>query len=83
MPSDHLIKNVREFQDAIAASLPIAKARWLVIFGVEPTAPETGYGYIEQGEQIVGSERSFSAKQFVEKPNEQNAEKMLGSGPVR
>lgn len=80
MPSDHLIKDITAFQAAITASLPIAKARWLVTFGVEPTAPETGYGYIEQGEQIVGSARSFSAKTFVEKPNRQNAEKMLSAG---
>lgn len=80
MPSDHLIKNIDAFQAAITASLPIAKARWLVTFGIEPTTPETGYGYIEQGEQIVGSTRSFSAKNFVEKPNRQNAEKMLSAG---
>ncbi len=80
MPSDHLIKNIDAFQAAVTASLPIAKARWMVTFGVEPTAPETGYGYIEQGEQIIGSARSFSAKTFVEKPNLQNAEKMLDAG---
>ena len=80
MPSDHLIKNGEAFQEAIKASLPIAKAGWLVTFGVEPNAPETGYGYIEQGEQIVGSARSFSAKTFVEKPNLENAEKMLEAG---
>lgn len=80
MPSDHLIRNGEAFQDAIKASLPIAKDGWLVTFGIEPTAPETGYGYIEQGEQIVGSTRSFSAKTFVEKPDPANAQKMLESG---
>lgn len=80
MPSDHLIKNVGAFLQAIKASIPIAKARWLVTFGIEPTAPETGYGYIEQGDKIVGSERSFSANRFVEKPNSENAEKMLAAG---
>lgn len=80
MPSDHLIKDVNAFLQAVTASLPIAKARWLVTFGIEPTSPETGYGYIEQGEQIVGSARSFSAKNFLEKPNLDNAEKMLTAG---
>lgn len=80
MPSDHLIKDVKAFLQAIASSLPIAEEHWLVTFGIEPTSPETGYGYIEQGEQIAGSASSFSAKNFVEKPNLSNAEKMLAAG---
>ncbi len=80
MPCDHVIKNVSAFQNAVRQSLPLAKARWLVTFGIEPTGPETGYGYIQQGEPIVGSLNSFAAQRFVEKPNRENAEKMLASG---
>lgn len=80
MPSDHVITNVSAFQDAVRQSLPLAKARWLVTFGIEPSGPETGYGYIEQGEAIVGSLNSFAAQRFVEKPNRENAEKMLDKG---
>lgn len=80
MPSDHVIKNVPAFHKAVQQSLPLAKARWLVTFGIKPTGPETGYGYIQQGEEIIGSENSFSARQFVEKPNSENAEKMLAKG---
>lgn len=80
MPSDHLIKNITAFQKAVLASIPVAQSRQLVTFGIEPTGPATGYGYIQQGEAIVGSIRSLSAKQFVEKPDQENAEKMLAEG---
>lgn len=80
MPSDHVIKNVAAFQEAVRQSLPLAKARWLVTFGIEPTGPETGYGYIQQGDEIFGSSSSFAASRFVEKPNEQNAKRMLDEG---
>lgn len=80
MPSDHLIKDVGVFQNAVRESLPLAKARWLVTFGIQPSGPETGYGYIRQGEAIFGSNNSYSAASFVEKPNRENAERMLDEG---
>ncbi|MEH6660076.1 MAG: mannose-1-phosphate guanylyltransferase/mannose-6-phosphate isomerase [Parasphingorhabdus sp.] len=80
MPSDHTIKNLTAFQKSVLASIPVAQSRWLVTFGIEPTSPATGYGYIQEGEAIVGSTRSLSAKRFVEKPNLENAEKMLAEG---
>jgi len=80
MPSDHVIKNVPTFLNAVRQSLPLAKARWMVTFGIAPNGPETGYGYIKQGEAIFGSNNSFAAQDFVEKPNRDNAEKMLGNG---
>lgn len=80
MPSDHMIKNITAFQKAVQASIPVAQSGWLVTFGIEPSGPATGYGYIQQGAAIVGSTRSFSARKFVEKPNQENAEKMLADG---
>ena len=80
MPSDHVIKNIPAFQKAVQESIPIAQTRWLVTFGIEPTEPATGYGYIQRGEEIVGSTGSLSAKRFVEKPNPEKAEKMLADG---
>ncbi len=80
MPSDHIIKNVDMFQEAVRQSIALAKARWLVTFGIEPTGPETGYGYIQQGDEIFGSVGSFAARRFVEKPNNRNAKKMLSEG---
>jgi len=80
MPSDHVIKNVMAFQRAVQESIPVAQSRWLVTFGIEPSGPATGYGYIQQDRAIVGSSRCLSAKRFVEKPDQQNAEKMLADG---
>lgn len=80
MPSDHIIKNIPAFHRAVRQSLSLAKARWLVTFGITPTGPETGYGYIQQGDPIMGGENSFAATRFVEKPNQTNAEKMLSEG---
>ncbi|WP_339691695.1 mannose-1-phosphate guanylyltransferase/mannose-6-phosphate isomerase [uncultured Parasphingorhabdus sp.] len=80
MPSDHIIKNVPAFQKAVQDSISVAQARWLLTFGIEPTGPATGYGYIQQGDKIVGSTRSLAAKKFVEKPNQEKAEKMLVDG---
>ncbi|MEO9601232.1 mannose-1-phosphate guanylyltransferase/mannose-6-phosphate isomerase [Parasphingorhabdus sp.] len=80
MPSDHMIKNITAFQKAVQESISVAQSRWLVTFGIEPTAPETGYGYIQQGDAIFGSTRSLSAKRFVEKPDQEKAKKMLAEG---
>ncbi len=80
MPSDHIIKNQAAFQKAVQASIPVAQSRWLVTFGIEPTQPATGYGYIHQGKAIVGSTGSFAAERFVEKPDRANAEKMIAEG---
>lgn len=80
MPSDHMIKNLTAFQKAVHESIPVAQSRWMVTFGIEPTGPATGYGYIQQGDAIIGSPRSLAAKRFVEKPNPAKAEEMLKDG---
>ena len=49
LPADHLIKNVDSFVKAVQAALPLAEQGRLMTFGVVPTAPETGYGYIKCG----------------------------------
>ena len=80
MPSDHMIKNITAFNKAVLASIPVARSGWLVTFGIAPAGPATGYGYIQQNNPIDASSRSWSAKRFVEKPTEENAEKMLADG---
>lgn len=67
MPSDHLIGDVEAFQRAVAAALPAAAEGWLVTFGITPERPETGYGYVERGEEIgPGLHR---VARFREKPD--------------
>jgi mannose-1-phosphate guanylyltransferase/mannose-1-phosphate guanylyltransferase/mannose-6-phosphate isomerase len=67
MPSDHLIGDVEAFGGAVEAALPAAAEGWLVTFGIAPERPETGYGYIERGEEIgPGLHR---VARFREKPD--------------
>ena len=78
MPSDHVIADVEAFRRAIAAAAPLAAESWLVTFGVEPNAPETGYGYIERGESV--SDGLFRVGRFVEKPDLATAQAYLATG---
>lgn len=54
LAADHVIKDVKAFHQAIEAALPAACEGKLVTFGIVPTHPETGYGYIKAGEQLIG-----------------------------
>ena len=78
MPSDHVIADVAAFHAAIDRALPLVQAGWLVTFGIEPTAPETGYGWIKRGDSVsVGVDR---VARFVEKPPLDQAQAMLATG---
>jgi mannose-1-phosphate guanylyltransferase len=78
MPSDHVISDVPAFHAAIERGLALADAGWLVTFGIEPTGPETGYGYIEAGEAL--GDGSFAVKRFIEKPDMGRAAEMIAAG---
>jgi len=78
MPSDHLIGDADSFAAAVARAAPVAADGWLVTFGVRPSRPETGYGYIRRGEAIA--EGVFRAERFVEKPDAATAETYLADG---
>jgi mannose-1-phosphate guanylyltransferase / mannose-6-phosphate isomerase len=72
LPADHLIADESGFVTAVQEALKLAENGKLVTFGVTPTTPETGYGYIESnGQQVV---------RFVEKPDRERAEEYLKSG---
>ncbi len=78
MPSDHVILDEAAFQAAIAAALPLVEEGWLATFGIAPTAPETGYGYIQMDETIGRGVQRVA--RFVEKPNAERAVAMIASG---
>ncbi|HEU0045949.1 mannose-1-phosphate guanylyltransferase/mannose-6-phosphate isomerase [Sphingomonas sp.] len=78
MPSDHVIADVDAFHAAVARALPLVAQGWLATFGIEPQAPETGYGWIQRGDAI--GEGVFRVRRFVEKPPRDAAEAMLAAG---
>ncbi|QYK14263.1 mannose-1-phosphate guanylyltransferase/mannose-6-phosphate isomerase [Shewanella rhizosphaerae] len=79
LAADHVIKDEESFCSSVEQALPFAQADKLVTFGIVPTVPETGYGYIKRGNVQVGS-AGFSVAQFVEKPNLETAQEYLSSG---
>jgi len=79
MPADHLIQNEDAFKSAVGHAVELAESGHLVTFGIVPTAPETGFGYIEAGERL--DERGAARVQrFVEKPDLETARGYLQSG---
>jgi len=72
LPADHLIRDEARFQAAVAEARALARRGYLVTFGIHPTQPETGYGYIRKGERIANSS-GHDVAAFVEKPDEQTA----------
>lgn len=78
LAADHVIQNQVAFSQAVSNAIKPAQGGMLVTFGIVPTAAETGYGYIRQGEAV--GESAFRVAQFVEKPNLITAEQYLASG---
>ncbi|WP_294215506.1 sugar phosphate nucleotidyltransferase [uncultured Chryseobacterium sp.] len=71
-PSDHLIQNQEAYEKAIKEAVELAKKDFLVTFGIVPSKPETGYGYIEyEGKDVLS---------FREKPNTETAQEFLERG---
>jgi mannose-1-phosphate guanylyltransferase/mannose-6-phosphate isomerase len=77
LPADHVIRDIEKFHAAIEIASAAARADALVAFGIVPTAPETGYGYIRRGER---NGDSYRIAEFVEKPDVERARKFLSSG---
>ncbi|MGE0430537.1 MAG: mannose-1-phosphate guanylyltransferase/mannose-6-phosphate isomerase [Hydrogenophaga sp.] len=84
MPADHLISDAGRFMDAIHTGSQLAAEGRLVTFGVVPTAPETGYGYIQLGTALSapGPQSNLIAA-FKEKPARETAEAYLATGQYR
>ncbi len=79
MPADHVIANTDQLATTIQAGITLAEQGYLVTFGVTPTKPETGYGYILKGEPLLDSS-GYQVQRFVEKPSLEKAEAYLRSG---
>ena len=79
LPADHLIPDEAAFQAAARAAARIAADGSLVLFGIRPTAPETGFGYIEAGDPMAGGD-ALRVRRFVEKPDATRAVGFLQAG---
>ena len=77
MPADHVIADIKAFQDAVASGMSAALNGDLVTFGIVPTRPETGFGYIEA---TTKGNAAVAVKSFVEKPNLATAESYVAGG---
>lgn len=77
VPSDHEISTQRQFWDTVERGVSAANAGRLVVFGIKPATPETGYGYIEVGGESDGV---ADVTRFVEKPDLATAEGYLAAG---
>jgi mannose-1-phosphate guanylyltransferase / mannose-6-phosphate isomerase len=79
LAADHLIPDVQAFEKAVAAALPDAVAGYLTTFGIKPTSPATGYGYIRPG-SLLREKGSARLEKFVEKPDPATAAKYVSEG---
>ena len=77
LSADHVIQDTNAFDKAVSAAIPLAESGKLVTFGIVPTEPHTGYGYIKKGEV---KDAGFTVEKFVEKPSFETAQNYVSSG---
>jgi len=81
MPSDHDLRDSKSFSKAVRYAANVAATKKLVLFGIRPREPHTGYGYIRQGAQLDGfAGQVFEVGAFFEKPEQSVAEQYFASG---
>ncbi|MGH3649318.1 MAG: mannose-1-phosphate guanylyltransferase [Acidimicrobiia bacterium] len=78
LPSDHLVADVGAFREGVVTAAELAMAGGIVTFGIAPSRPETGYGYIEKGEP--GASGAFAVARFKEKPDLAEARRLVSGG---
>lgn len=78
LAADHVIQNEESFRLSVEKAVPYAESGKLVTFGIVPTSPETGYGYIRQGDSA--GDEAFHVAEFVEKPDYNIAQGYCESG---
>lgn len=78
LAADHVVRDAEGFRAACRGALPVAEAGHIVSFGVEPSFPSTGYGYIEGGDPLLGEIRAV--RRFIEKPDAETAVRYLREG---
>lgn len=81
LPSDHYIQGEKAYTDTLSQAIELAnRRRCIVTLGIEPSRPETGYGYIEMGERAAGNIPTYKVARFTEKPNLEVAKDFILKG---
>jgi len=80
VPSDHVIANTDALHAAVGRGVPAAHAGRVVTFGIKPTSPHSGYGYIEIAEPLADAPGVNAIARFVEKPSPEIAEEIFDTG---
>lgn len=84
VPADHVVTGQRDFEAAVQLASQLAAEGYLVTFGIKPSRPETGYGYIKPSDKALlgkqGRLRGYPVQQFVEKPNATKAARYVKAG---
>ena len=80
MPSDHVVNNEPAFLSAVRQAAEVAATGHLVLFGIAPAGPHTGYGYIRRGAELPGLSGAFAVEAFMEKPNRETAAGYIKAG---
>ncbi len=80
LPADHAIGDVGGLLRHLHAAAEVARTGRIVLFGMRPTAPETGYGYIEIGAELGTGDGVHEVARFIEKPDADTAAELVGSG---
>ncbi len=80
MPSDHVVRDGAGFLKAVGLAAEVARTGRLVLFGITPNEPHTGYGYIRQGAALKDLPGAFAVSSFFEKPDRPTAERYLAEG---
>ncbi len=80
LPADHIIKNVKQFHAYLKKAIYLAQKGFLVTFGIVPTRPERGYGYLKCERVKIKGETVTVVRRFIEKPSQPKAEKFFKEG---
>jgi mannose-1-phosphate guanylyltransferase/mannose-6-phosphate isomerase len=80
LPSDHVVGDAKAFADAVAVAAGAAREGHIVTFGMAPSAPETGYGYVHRGAHLEKLDGAYRVQRFVEKPDAETAKTYLADG---
>src|SRR5262249_22577297 len=77
---DHIVRDDAAFRQAVGTAATAAKAGYLVTFGIAPSAPETGYGYIRRANPLPEITGAYAIERFVEKPDLATAKSYVADG---